>query len=359
MHRPDGCTKPTDTWAKATAALALGLMKERTATDTGLTPCDETRQAIPLLALLGRPFATGINTQPVRLIATSRIRRPSWQMRSGQPMDGGRSLAIPPQPPPGGPERQVSDLEPGYFLCIARFCRTRTCRSWPKRLGTFPDARLVIVGDGPARSDIETRRRPKRPIPGPGRRCHASLALSKLAPPSSPPPSKTMASPHWRQLPLVALGSPAVWRLSRHGRGRHNRHLLRFTGSRQGCLRHEHGHSPNLGCRRNPGPCREVLHPLLPAQDPAGRGGRGRVQPSTLSRQTWSLITTRFEPDGDVCTSKFSQGLLTAAHDLHPRLQATLADDADDPTVHWPMAKDSGAWRGQRKEGASSAYSPC
>ncbi len=49
------------------------------------------------------------------------------------------------------------------------------------------------------------------------------------------------------------LGRPAGRRLSRHGRGRKNRCLLRFAGSRQGCLRHEHGYPAKLGCLRTCG----------------------------------------------------------------------------------------------------------
>jgi glycosyltransferase involved in cell wall biosynthesis len=47
-------------------------------------------------------------------------------------------------------------LEPGYFLCIARLLPYKNVQVVAEAVGLVPGARLVIVGDGPARSDIET-----------------------------------------------------------------------------------------------------------------------------------------------------------------------------------------------------------
>ncbi len=62
-------------------------------------------------------------------------------------------------PPPAltsdGPERQVLSLEPGYFLCIARLLPYKNVHVVAEAVGLVPNARLVIVGEGPARSDIE------------------------------------------------------------------------------------------------------------------------------------------------------------------------------------------------------------
>ena len=63
-------------------------------------------------------------------------------------------------PPPtltsNGQEREVSGLDPGYFLCIARLLPYKNVQVVAEAVGLVPGARLVIVGDGPARSDIET-----------------------------------------------------------------------------------------------------------------------------------------------------------------------------------------------------------
>jgi glycosyltransferase involved in cell wall biosynthesis len=61
-------------------------------------------------------------------------------------------------PPPAltqaGPERQVAGLEPGFFLCIARLLPYKNVQAVAKAAARIPGARLVIVGDGPARSEI-------------------------------------------------------------------------------------------------------------------------------------------------------------------------------------------------------------
>src|ERR1019366_3054845 len=43
----------------------------------------------------------------------------------------------------------------GYFLCIARLLPYKNVQVIAEAVGLVPGARLVIVGDGPARSDIE------------------------------------------------------------------------------------------------------------------------------------------------------------------------------------------------------------
>jgi glycosyltransferase involved in cell wall biosynthesis len=64
-------------------------------------------------------------------------------------------LYPPPSLAPEGPERHVEGLDPGYFLCIARLLPYKNVHVVAQAVGTIPSARLVIVGDGPARSDIQ------------------------------------------------------------------------------------------------------------------------------------------------------------------------------------------------------------
>ncbi len=65
---------------------------------------------------------------------------------------------VPPPPSlaPEGPVRPVEGLDPGYFLCIARLLPYKNVQVVAQAVATIPNARLVIVGDGPARSEIES-----------------------------------------------------------------------------------------------------------------------------------------------------------------------------------------------------------
>jgi glycosyltransferase involved in cell wall biosynthesis len=64
-------------------------------------------------------------------------------------------LYPPPSLAPTGPERHVEGLDPGFFLCIARLLPYKNVDVVVRAVAAVPDARLVIVGDGPARTDIE------------------------------------------------------------------------------------------------------------------------------------------------------------------------------------------------------------
>jgi glycosyltransferase involved in cell wall biosynthesis len=64
-------------------------------------------------------------------------------------------LPLPPALSSEGPERPVPGIEPGYFLCIARLLPYKNVQVVAEAIGRLPDVQLVVVGDGPARSDIE------------------------------------------------------------------------------------------------------------------------------------------------------------------------------------------------------------
>ncbi len=70
-------------------------------------------------------------------------------------------LPPPPALTPDGPERQVIGLEPGYFLCIARLLPYKNVQVVAEAVALVPGARLVVVGDGPARADIEKAAGPR------------------------------------------------------------------------------------------------------------------------------------------------------------------------------------------------------
>jgi glycosyltransferase involved in cell wall biosynthesis len=70
----------------------------------------------------------------------------------------GQEAEVLPPPPaltPGGPEQEVEGLESGYFLCIARMLPYKNVHVVAKAVANVPDARLVVVGDGPALSGIQ------------------------------------------------------------------------------------------------------------------------------------------------------------------------------------------------------------
>ncbi len=64
---------------------------------------------------------------------------------------------LPPPPAliPGGPERAVPDLEPGFFLCVARLLPYKNVDAVIEAVRLVAGARLVIVGDGPERTRLE------------------------------------------------------------------------------------------------------------------------------------------------------------------------------------------------------------
>jgi glycosyltransferase involved in cell wall biosynthesis len=64
-------------------------------------------------------------------------------------------LPPPPALSPEGHEREVAGLEPGYLLCIARLLPYKNVQKVTEAVGRTPGTRLAIVGEGPARADIE------------------------------------------------------------------------------------------------------------------------------------------------------------------------------------------------------------
>jgi glycosyltransferase involved in cell wall biosynthesis len=64
-------------------------------------------------------------------------------------------------PPPGltpeGPRAPVPGVAPGFFLCVARLLPYKNVEAVIEAVGSLPDSRLVIVGDGPLRQALEYR----------------------------------------------------------------------------------------------------------------------------------------------------------------------------------------------------------
>jgi glycosyltransferase involved in cell wall biosynthesis len=70
----------------------------------------------------------------------------------------GREAEVLPPPvllSPDGPERRVPGLEPGYFICIARLLPYKNVQAVVEAASLLSDTRLVVVGDGPGRSQME------------------------------------------------------------------------------------------------------------------------------------------------------------------------------------------------------------
>jgi glycosyltransferase involved in cell wall biosynthesis len=111
-------------------------------------------QAIPLRAL-SRPLrhwdrhaATTAHRYLANSTAVSEAIRGTYGLDS-------EVLYPPPCLSPEGPERHLEDLEPGYFLCIARLLPYKNVHVVAQAVRAIPNTQLVIVGDGPARPDIE------------------------------------------------------------------------------------------------------------------------------------------------------------------------------------------------------------
>jgi glycosyltransferase involved in cell wall biosynthesis len=112
-------------------------------------------RALPLLALGPslRHWDQRAATSADRYLANSTVVAEAIRVIYGLEAE---VLPPPPALTPDGPEQEVLGLEPGYFLCIARLLPYKNVQVVAEAVGLVPDARLVIVGDGPARSDIES-----------------------------------------------------------------------------------------------------------------------------------------------------------------------------------------------------------
>ena len=65
-------------------------------------------------------------------------------------------LAPPTAIGPGGALRQVRGIEPGYWLCVCRLLPYKNIDLVIEAVRAIPQARLVVVGDGPERSRLES-----------------------------------------------------------------------------------------------------------------------------------------------------------------------------------------------------------
>jgi glycosyltransferase involved in cell wall biosynthesis len=65
-------------------------------------------------------------------------------------------LAPPTAIGPGGALRQVRGIEPGYWLCVCRLLPYKNIDLVIEAVRAIPEARLVVVGDGPERSRLES-----------------------------------------------------------------------------------------------------------------------------------------------------------------------------------------------------------
>jgi glycosyltransferase involved in cell wall biosynthesis len=64
-------------------------------------------------------------------------------------------LPPPPALTPGGPERDVEGVEPGYLLCVARLLPYKNVDAVIEAVNAVPGARLVVVGSGPDRERLQ------------------------------------------------------------------------------------------------------------------------------------------------------------------------------------------------------------
>jgi glycosyltransferase involved in cell wall biosynthesis len=64
-------------------------------------------------------------------------------------------LAPPPAVVPGGQERAVAGLEPGFWLCVSRLLPYKNVDAVAEAVRLRPGERLVVVGEGPQRGSLE------------------------------------------------------------------------------------------------------------------------------------------------------------------------------------------------------------
>lgn len=70
-------------------------------------------------------------------------------------------LPPPPALMPGGPERPVPGVEPGFLLVVARLMPYKNVDVVIEAVNATPDARLVVVGSGPDRDRLEAMAGPR------------------------------------------------------------------------------------------------------------------------------------------------------------------------------------------------------
>ncbi|HLN06429.1 MAG TPA: glycosyltransferase [Acidimicrobiales bacterium] len=70
-------------------------------------------------------------------------------------------LAPPPAIDANGPRRPVPGLDPGYWLCVSRLLPYKNLDLVIEAVQATPDARLVVVGEGPERARLETLAGPR------------------------------------------------------------------------------------------------------------------------------------------------------------------------------------------------------
>jgi glycosyltransferase involved in cell wall biosynthesis len=76
---------------------------------------------------------------------------------------GTEAEVLPPPPAlvPGGEERSVASVEPGYWLCVSRLLPYKNVDAVVEAVRRRPEERLVVVGDGPERATLERRSGPQ------------------------------------------------------------------------------------------------------------------------------------------------------------------------------------------------------
>ena len=76
---------------------------------------------------------------------------------------GIRAEVLPPPPAllPGGPERRVDGVEPGFLLCVARLMPYKNVDVIVEAVNALPGVRLVVVGAGPDRARLEALAGPR------------------------------------------------------------------------------------------------------------------------------------------------------------------------------------------------------
>ena len=148
MRRRDGSTRRTDTGSTSATPWP--------ADTTDVPQCSqEKRRSCRAPAIGAAPFAIGISMQPSRLIGTSRVPTVMADaIRSAYGLEA-EVLPLPPALAPKARDGRFMALSQAISSALPRLLPYKNVQVVAEAVGLVPDARLVIVGDGPARSDIE------------------------------------------------------------------------------------------------------------------------------------------------------------------------------------------------------------
>ena len=207
------------------------------------------------LGLLGRPLRRW--DQKAAKTAHRYLANSTATASAVKAVYGIEAEVLPPPPAlvPGGEERTVAGVEPGYWLCVSRLLPYKNVDVVIEAVRRRPGERLVVVGDGPEWDNLQQQ--PERRVQFLGavgdeelrwlyRNCRG--LLERVVRGFRPDTSRS-------RVIRPTGGGLALGRVPRHASRRRDRRLLRGAGAGRHWGRHEPSDRIGSSGGRTGGPC--------------------------------------------------------------------------------------------------------